>query len=60
MTANAFGIAINATSAISFEVCSAIKKYFGARYLNGTNDTKEIRINISNNDIRVRSHVVDS
>ena len=47
MTADTFGIAINTTSAIIFEVCSAINKYLGPRYLHLPKDTKEMQIKIS-------------
>ena len=47
MTANSFGIAICTASAVIFEVCKAISKYLGPKYLYLPKNQTEIRQKVS-------------
>ncbi len=42
MTANTFGVAQNTVSNVIFEVCSAISKYMGPKYLHLPGDKKSM------------------
>ena len=47
MTANTFGIQINTTSAVIFEVCNAIVEYLGPLYLHLPKTKDEMRKKVS-------------
>nr|XP_004208727.2 putative nuclease HARBI1 [Hydra vulgaris] len=47
MTANTFGIAVCTTSAVIFEVCNAIVKYIGPRFVNLPKNKQQMREKIS-------------
>ena len=47
MTVNTFGTAINTASAVISEVCLAIKKFFGPKYIHLPHDKEEMQRKVS-------------